>query len=159
MYLNFLKGSFIFTFNLVQFNHSIKSLKIDSFLMHNDKRFLLKQFNKSHSSLIEILSFPQTCFAPMATLWSFGFLITTFYYIALVATYFGDKLTAGAISKSIQLYLYLMITLNLSMADINLLMTDELSTLHLIAVDIESANKNEKYYFKVLLEKIKYPSV
>lgn len=97
----------------------------------------------------------------MTTLWFFDFLIATFYYIPLVATYFGHKLTAGAISKSIELWfhLYLMIILNLSMTDINLLMTDELSTLYLISVDIVPANKNEKYYFKVLLEKIKCPSI
>ena len=52
-----------------------------------------------------------------------------------------------------------MVTLNLAMADINLLMTDKLSTLHLISVDIEPENKKEKYYFKILLEKIKCPSV
>ena len=146
---------------IVQFNDSIEFLKSDSFLMRNDKGFLLKQLNKSHSSLIEILSLLQTCFAPMTTLWFFDFLIATFYYIPLVATYFGHKLTSDAISKSIELWfhLYLMITLNLAMADINLLMTDKLSTLHLISVDIEPENKKEKYYFKILLEKIKCPSV
>ena len=146
---------------IVQFNDSIESLNNDTFSMRNDKGFLLKQLNKSHSSLIEILSQLQTCFAPLTTLWFLDFLIATFYYIPLVAAHFGQKLTADGISKSIELWfhLYLMVTLNLAMADINLLITDKLKTLHLVSVNIEPTNKREKYYLKLLLEKIKYPSV
>ena len=146
---------------IVQLNDSIESLNNDTFSMRNDKGFLLKQLNKSHSSLIEILSQLQTCFAPLTTLWFLDFLIATFYYIPLVAAHFGQKLTADGISKSIELWfhLYLMVTLNLAMADINLLITDKLKTLHLVSVNIEPTNKREKYYLKLLLEKIKYPSV
>ena len=146
---------------IVQLNDSIESLNNDTFSMRNDKGFLLKQLNKSHSSLIEILSQLQTCFAPLTTLWFFDFLIATFYYIPLVATYLDHKLTASGISKLIELWfhLHLMVTLNLAMADINLLITDKLKTLYFVSGNIESTNKREKYYLKLLLKKVERPAV
>ena len=143
------------------FNETIENLNGKTFTKCEHRILIIKKLVQLHSSMIVIVKHLQLTFSKLTTLWLFDFLFASFYYLPLVAKQFGHQIKPDGISKAIELWfhLYLLISLNLSMSDINLSLRSKASSFYIYYCTVNPSNTDERHYFNLLLKSLKRPVI
>ena len=142
-----------------QFNETIENLNGKTLTKCEKRILIMKKLVKLHSSMIVMIKHLELTFSKLATLWLFDFLFASFYYLPLVAKQFGHQIKPDGISKAIELWfhLYLLISLNLSMSDINLSLKNKASSFYIYYCTFNPSNTDERHYCNLLLNNLKHP--